>query len=70
MRIKITPKEPLHIRVRYNGTQVLDQELQVQTYDIEVDHPKCCGVAVLYRVMDDGSEKPLSSANYGVCCCE
>jgi len=68
MRIMMEPKEPVHVRVRYNGNQVFDQVLEPGTkHDIDVEHPKCCGVATLFFVEEDGSEIPVGQANYGEC---
>jgi len=70
MRIKMNPEKPVHIRVKYNGTHVFDQVLEPGPHDIDVEHPKCCGIAQLFFVKEDGSETPAGSANYGACDCD
>jgi|JI102314A2RNA_FD_contig_31_8677141_length_476_multi_3_in_0_out_0_2 hypothetical protein len=69
MRIEIDPKEPMRIRVRYNGKEVFDQTLQPGPNDINIEHPKTCGKAEAFIVEDDGSEFPLGHADYGTCEC-
>jgi hypothetical protein len=70
MRIELTPKEDMHVRVKYNGATIHDQDLTAGTaYVIEAEHPKCCGVAEAFLVDEDGSEMPIGSANYGDCDC-
>ncbi len=68
MRIQLDPKEPLHMRVKYNGKVVFDQTLQPGPHDIDVAHPKCCGKAEAFIVEEDGTEIPLGSADYGDQC--
>lgn len=70
MRIEVTPKEPMHMRVRYNGKVIWDETLTPGKHDIEVEHPKTCGKAELFLVEDDDSEFPIGSAEYGECKCE
>jgi len=70
MKIEVTPKEPMHIRVRYEGKVIYDEVLQPGPHNIEVDHPKTCGKAELFLVEDDDSEFPIGSADYGPCNCE
>ncbi len=68
MKIEITPKEPLHLRVRYQGEVVFDQVLAAgQLYDLDIQHPKTCGTAEAFIVEDDGSEMLIGSADYGPC---
>lgn len=70
MRIEMTPKEDLHLRIKYNGKAILDQDMKAGTaYVTTAEHPKCCGVAEAFLVDDDGSEMPIGSANYGDCDC-
>ena len=53
MKIEIEPKEPMHLRVRYNGKVIWDETLQPGKHVIEVEHPKTCGVAELSLVESD-----------------
>ncbi|CAN5407203.1 hypothetical protein BH11CYA1_BH11CYA1_48500 [soil metagenome] len=69
MRIEINPKEPMRLRVRYNGKEVFDQTLQPGPHDIDIAHPKTCGKAELFLVEDDGSEFPMGGTDYGDCHC-
>jgi hypothetical protein len=70
MKIEITPKEPMRIRVRYNGEVVYDQKLEAgRLAVIEAEHPKTCGKAEAFIVEEDGSEFPIGSADYGNCEC-
>lgn len=69
MRIEIDLKEPMRIRVRYNGKEVFDQTLQPGPNDINIEHPKTCGKAEAFIVEDDGSEIPIGSTEYGDCEC-
>jgi hypothetical protein len=69
MKIEVNPKEPMHIRVRYEGKVIHDEVLQPGPHAIEVDHPKTCGKAELFLVEDDDSEFPIGSADYGPCTC-
>ena len=68
MRIQMDPKEPFHLRVKYNGQVKFDQVLQPGPHDIELEHPKCCGTAVALLVEEDGTEVPIGSAEYGDPC--
>lgn len=70
MRIEIDPKEPMHLRVRYNGKIIWDETLQPGKHEIEVEHSKTCGTAELSLVEDDDSEFPIASAQYGECKCD
>ncbi len=67
MRIIIDPKEAIQVRVKYNGGVIYDQTLQPGHHDIDVVHPKCCGVAEAFLVDSDGAETPIGSADYGKC---
>ncbi|MFA6213360.1 MAG: hypothetical protein WCT03_10710 [Candidatus Obscuribacterales bacterium] len=69
MRIQTDLKEPMRIRVRYNGKEVYDQTLQPGPHDINIEHPKTCGKAEAFIVEDDGSEFPMGSTEYGDCEC-
>ncbi len=71
MKIEITPNEPIHLRVRYNGEVVHDEKLVAhQTYKLDVQHPTSCGKAEAFFVEEDGSEFPIGSADYGACACQ
>ena len=67
MRIVIDPTEAIHVRVKYNGGVVYDETLQPGHHDIDVDHPKCCGIAEAFLVDPDGTEMPIGTADYGKC---
>jgi hypothetical protein len=68
MKIGITPDEPIHLRVRYNGEVVHDEKLVAgQKYDLEIKHPTCCGKAEAFFVEADGSEFAIGSTDYGAC---
>lgn len=68
MRIQMNPKEPFHLRIKYNGQVKFDQVLQPGPHDINVDHPKCCGQAEAFLIEEDGTEVPIGSAKYGDPC--
>lgn len=68
MRVQMDPKEPFHLRIKYNGEVKFDQVLQPGPHDINVEHPKCCGKAEAFLVEEDGTEVPIGSAEYGAQC--
>ena len=68
MRIQMDPKEPFHLRVKYNGQVKFDQVLQPGPHDIDVEHLKCCGTAEAFLVEEDGTEVLIGSAEYGDPC--
>ncbi len=68
MRIQMDPKEPFHLRVKYNGQVKFDQVLQPGPHDIDVEHLKCCGTAEAFLVKEDGTEVLIGSAEYGDPC--
>lgn len=68
MRVQMDPKEPFHLRIKYNGEVKFDQVLQPGPHDVTVTHPTCCGKAEAFLVEEDGTEVLIGSAEYGTQC--
>lgn len=66
MRVEITPKENLKIRILWNGVQVKEDDVPAGTeYKLALELPKeNGGTAQVIAVKEDGTEIPLGSVTY------
>lgn len=64
MKVELTPKEPMTLKVRYNGKEIFSKELVVGVkFDDTIDTPDEPGVAEAILVID-GNELPIGQVAY------
>lgn len=64
MKVALTPNEPFHLRVRYNGEQIFEKHIAAgEKFDQDIETPKVTGKAEVFMV--DGDEEMLfATAEY------
>lgn len=68
MRLEVTPKEPMHVRIKHNGKVVFDKVLEANVeHKIVAEHPNC-GKAEAFLVEGE-DEMLIGSTTYGDCEC-
>ncbi len=64
MKVELTPKEPMTLKVRYNGEEIFSKDLEVGVkFDDDIETPNEPGVAEAILVID-GKDVPIGTVTY------
>lgn len=64
MKVAVTPDEPFHLRVRYNGEQIFEKHIAAgEKFEQDIETPKVTGKAEVFVVEGD-EEMLIGTAEY------